>query len=350
MVVEDSRVSRELIVSTLNGDPRLSVISSVETAEAALRLIPRLAPDVISMDIRLPGMSGIEATRRIMQEWPTPIVVVARDLCGETVNRSMEALRAGAVSVVEKPAAESADAYKAMARSLCDQFASMSQVKVVRQRFNGPAHGRNSSPLPPHVQPNQDSAVEIVGIVASTGGPAAVAHVLNGLGASFMPPVLLVQHMGGEFLRGYADWLNSICDQTVLLAADAEKPRPGHVYVAPGGHHLTYQRGRMRLVRSASVRGHVPSGDVLLASLAHLGRRAAGVVLTGMGDDGARGLLKMRTEGSHTVVQDEATSAVYGMPAAALALGAALEQLPVEAIAARIIHADGRGNSKAKPS
>jgi two-component system, chemotaxis family, protein-glutamate methylesterase/glutaminase len=353
MVVEDSLVSRELIVSTLNADPRLSVISSVETAEAALRLIPRISPDVICMDIRLPGMSGIEATRHIMQEWPTPIVVVARDLCSETINRSMEALSAGAVSVVEKPSAESAGAYKAMARSLCDQFASMSQLKVVRQRFNRSPQGRTEAPLSRDLAlglRGTEGAIEVVGIAASTGGPAAVARVLHGLGASFAPAVLVVQHMGSEFLKGYADWLDSICEQTVLLARDLERPRVGHVYIAPGDHHLTYQRGRMRLVRAVSARGHVPSGDALLASLADLGRMAAGVVLTGMGDDGARGLLKMRSAGGHTIVQDETTSAVYGMPAAAMALGAAVERLPIGAIAARIMQLDGSGRSRAKLS
>lgn len=343
MVVEDSPVARELIISTLNSDARLKVICSVETAERALRLIPRMKPDVICMDVRLPGMNGIEATRRIMEEFPTPIVVVAADLRSETINRSMEALRAGAIAVIEKPKIESVASYKAMARSLCNQFVNMSKVKVVRQRFNGTPWKRvETRPAvlepPPALRFSARSEIEVVGVVASTGGPAAVAHLLQGLEADPSIPVLLVQHMGNEFLEGYAGWLNSLCIQTVALARELTSPQRGHVYVAPGGHHLTFENGQIRLVREAARAGcHVPSGDTLFASLAKsLGPRAIGVLLTGMGDDGARGLLQMREAGAHTIVQDRETSAVYGMPGAAMAMGAAREELPIGAIAGRI--------------
>jgi two-component system chemotaxis response regulator CheB len=300
-----------------------------------------MAPDVICMDVRLPGMNGIEATRRIMEEFPTPIIVVAADLRSETINKSMEALRAGAMAVVEKPTVESVDAYKAMARSLCNQFVNLSRVKVVRQRFNGTPWKRSEvlSPPPASLAPHRfASEIEVVGVAASTGGPAAVAHLLQGLEADLSTPVLLVQHMGSEFLQGYAAWLNSLCLQTVALASNFESPQPGHVYVAPGQHHLTFEQGKMRLIRDGGKgHNHVPSGDVLFASLAaSVGPRAVGVLLTGMGDDGARGLLQMREAGAHTIVQDRTTSAVYGMPAAAVALGAAQEELPIGAIAPRV--------------
>jgi two-component system, chemotaxis family, protein-glutamate methylesterase/glutaminase len=340
MVVEDSPVARELIVDTLNSDPRLSVVCAVDTGEKALRMVPRVKPDVISMDIRLPGMNGIEATRRIMEEHPTPIVVVAADLSNDTINNSMEALRAGALSVVEKPTIDSADAYAAMARRLCGQFVNMSTVKVVRQRFNPPVPPRQASPpvIPlPRPPATSNGAVDIVGIVASTGGPPAVATVLQGLGAAFPAPVLVVQHMGAGFLEGYASWLNTVCDIDVLLARDGVRPEPGRVYVGPGRYHLTYRDGRLRLVNDWTERGHVPSGDRLFESLAtSVGPRGLGVLLTGMGQDGAAGLLAMRQAGARTIGQDRATCAVYGMPAAAKAMGAVCEELPIGDVAVRV--------------
>jgi two-component system chemotaxis response regulator CheB len=349
MVVEDSPLSRELLTLVLNGDPRLRVDCAVDCAETALRLLPGLAPDVISMDIRLPGIDGIEATRRIMADCPTPIVVVAADCRNETINNSMEALRAGALAVVEKPTVESADAYSAMARRLCDQFVNMSQVKVVRQRFNGlpsrrlPAHPLPRGPLPhASLGAPTTAAFDIIGIVASTGGPAAIAKLLRGLDGRMMPPMLVVQHMAPAFLEGYAGWLATVCGRDVVLASDLEEPVAGRVYVAPGNSHLSYRGGRIRLVADNKGSGHVPSGDVLFASLAaSAGARALGVLLTGMGDDGARGLLELRQAGGHTIGQDQATSAVYGMPAAACALGAVTEQFPIGAIADRVVQLAG---------
>ena len=338
MVVEDSPVARELIVDTLNSDQRLSVVCAVESGEKALRLVPRIKPDVISMDVRLPGMNGIEATRRIMEEHPTPIVVVAADLSKETVNNSMEAIRAGALLVVEKPTIDSAEAYAAMARKLCSQFVNLSTVKVVRQRFNS-AQRRQAEPVVPlpRLPIIPTGGIDVVGIVASTGGPPAVANVLQGLGAGFPAPVLVVQHMGAGFLEGYASWLNTVCDIEVVLAKDGVEPLPGRVYVGPGRYHLTYRAKRLHLVADWSERGHVPSGDELFNSLAaSVGPRGLGVLLTGMGQDGAAGLLAMRQAGARTIGQNRATCAVYGMPAAAMAMGAVAEELALDTIAPRV--------------
>jgi two-component system chemotaxis response regulator CheB len=360
MVVEDSPVARELIINVLNADSRLSVECAVDSAEQALRLLPKMAPDVISMDIRLPGMNGIEATRRIMELCPTPIVVVAADFKSETINNTMEALRAGALAVVEKPTIESADAYGAMSRRLCDQFVNMSEVKVVRQRFNSaPARQETyrSAPSRLDLTPRSNVTVpartfDLIGIVASTGGPAAVARVLQGFGTAVLPPILIVQHMASNFIEGYADWLNSVCSLDVRLARDLEEPRPGQVYVAPGQCHLTVRAGQIRLIADKTGAGHVPSGDMLFGSLASFGPRGLGVLLTGMGNDGANGLLEMRNAGAHTIVQDQVTSAVYGMPAAACAIGAATEQFAIGFIADRIVslaHEAPRSNGRVVP-
>jgi len=346
MVVEDSPVARELITNTVNADPRLRVVCAVDTAEKALRLLPGIAPDVISMDIRLPGMNGIEATRQIMERCPTPIVVVAADCRNDTVKVSMEALRAGALTVVEKPSIESAESYGAMSRRLCDQFVNMSKVRVVRQRFNGTRphsteRRRQTAKQPVRARPvmdSPDSAIEVIGVVASTGGPAAIARLLQGLSPAFPVPILVVQHMAGNFLEGYAAWLDSVCGLEVGLARDTEKAVPARVYVAPGECDLIYRAGRIRLITSQRSAGHSPSGDALFGSLADLGPRAIGILLTGMGDDGARGLLEMHNSGARTLAQDKESSAVYGMPAAACALGAVNEQLPICSIAGRLTH------------
>jgi two-component system chemotaxis response regulator CheB len=330
MVVEDSAVARALLVDTLNSDPRIDVVAAVETGEAAVRLLPRLAPDVISMDVRLPGMSGIEATRRIMELHPTPVIVVAADMTRTTTANAMEAMLAGALLVVEKPTIESAGAYRAMAARLCDQFVALSSLRVVRQRFNRP---------PVDVRPfiGRPGPIEVVGIVASTGGPPAVANLLAALGPDFGAPVLVVQHMGAGFLDGFADWLAITTGLAVRLARDGEKTAKGCVYVGPGGHHLGYADGVIRLLPAEGGGGnHVPSGDALFSSLAAVGPRALGVLLTGMGDDGAAGLLALHAAGGVTIGQDKATSAVYGMPAVAKALGAVGEELALQRIGPRI--------------
>ena len=347
MIVEDSPVAQELIARALRSDPRLRVSCAVETAERALGVLRFADVDVISMDIRLPGIDGIEATRRIMEERPTPIVILAADARNDTVKTSMEALRAGALAVVKKPAVESAESYGAMARHLCDQFVNLSQVRVVRQRFNGArgdsGEGRMAaaSPLARRARTGPPAGraapIEALAIVASTGGPAAVATVLQGLGRGLPVPVLVVQHMASEFIEGYASWLDAICAMDVALARDLEAPVPGRAYVAPADRHMIHRAGRLRLIDPQAAGGPVPSADVLLGSLADsLGDRAIGVILTGMGADGAYGLLEMRRHGARTLGQDRHSSAVYGMPAAARGLGAVEAELPIGAMADRI--------------
>lgn len=340
MIVDDSRVIREFLTQVIARDPRLQVVAAVESGEQAMRVLTHVAPDVISMDICLPGWNGFETTRRIMAERPTPIVVVAADAGPTEPKASLDALRAGALSVLEKPAGNSLGDYEAFAERLCTQLAIMSQVRVVTQR-NG-FRPRAAPAAKPRTTSHQGNARptdkhELVGIVASTGGPNALVEVLNGLGPEFPLPVLIVQHMTQSFSSAFVEWLDDVCAAPVREAQQGMRPEAGHVYVAPADRHLVLRPSRLGLEDGPLVCMQRPSGTVLFQSLAAtLRSQAIGVLLTGMGEDGAEGLLALREAGGHTIAEDESTAVVYGMPGAAVALGAVGESLPLPRIAPRL--------------
>ncbi|MDF2689714.1 MAG: chemotaxis response regulator protein-glutamate methylesterase [Microvirga sp.] len=344
MVVEDSLVVRQLLVHIIASDPRLVVAAAVSSAEEALREIGRVRPDVISMDIRLPGMDGLEATRRIMAEHPTPIVVIASSIEDSSLKISMNALRAGALTVVEKPVGLSSDGYAAIASTICTQLYIMSQVPVVRQRSFVPWREAGAPRREPEWSAMRPS---IMGIAASTGGPPALAKVLGALPPDFPMPILLVQHMGAPFMEGFASWLNGLVSLEVRLAQDQEIPKPGQVYVAPGDRHLLLSSaGTLKLSAEPPLGNQRPSATMLFQSMAHsLGRRGLGVILTGMGEDGAQGLVELRQAGGYAVAEDESTAVVYGMPAAAARMGGVNVSLPLDLIAPRVLRL-ARGESE----
>jgi two-component system, chemotaxis family, protein-glutamate methylesterase/glutaminase len=332
MIVEDSVVVRALLESIIGQDPRLAIVASLGSAEEALAMLNRVSPDVISMDIRLPGMDGIEATRRIMAEKPTPIVVVSASVDTDELKISLNALRAGALAVVEKPLGPTHASYQAMAKHICSQLFLMSDVKVVRRHAissRRPAETKRPAPLGPF---------RMLGIVASTGGPQALAQVLGGLPKDFPVPVAVVQHIVPAFLAGFASWLKDVCPFDTSIAKHGEHPLPGIVYVAPPGTHLSVHAGRFRLIKGEPVSYQCPSGTVLFQGMAQsYGAAALGVLLTGMGDDGAQGLLELREAKGYTIAEDISTAVVYGMPDKAVKLGAVCESLPVHAIANRLL-------------
>ncbi len=289
------------------------------------------------MDIRLPGMDGLEATRRIMSKNPVPIVVVASSIeSGKWNTIPMEALRAGALAVLEKPSGTSNAEYRALAERLCTQLVIMSQVKLVRRNGHREpdattAHLRRSW----HGGPG---TFRMLGIVCSTGGPGALVQLLGALGPAFPLPILLVQHMTGSFLEGFASWLEDVSRFPVSIVNDGAVPVPSALHIAPADRHLRLEAGRLRLDAGNPISFQRPSGTVLFQSMAEsLGANALGVLLTGMGDDGASGLLDIRRSGGYTIAEDESTAAVYGMPAAAVLLGAVCESLPLPAIAPRVL-------------
>lgn len=338
LLVEDSAVVRELLTHIISSDARLEVAAAVESAEEALRVLPRLRPDVISMDIRLPGMNGLEATQRIMADYPTPIVVVAGSVHSEDLNIAMNALKAGALSVVEKPHGLSHDNYAAEAHRICTQLYIMSDVQVIRQRRPLAATPAASPPARPRVLANPPpGALAMVGVVASTGGPNALVQLLQGLGSDWELPIAIVQHISSGFHRGFVEWLDGVVPQSVRVAEHGVVPQRRTVYVAPPDRHLEMGADRFRLDDSPPLKLQRPSGTRLFNSLAvSLGPRAAGVLLTGMGDDGADGLVALREAGGYTIAEDATTCVVYGMPAAAVERGGAVESLPLTAIAPRL--------------
>lgn len=329
MIVEDSRTVREHLEHIISSDPRLEVIASASSGEEALRKLETLTPDVISMDIRLPGMNGFETTRRIMTIKPTPIVVVSASIESEDLKVSMNALRAGALAVVEKPVGQSHADYQASAEGIRTKLVIMSEVRVIRQRFRPavePGGGPPSRPL------------ELIAMVASTGGPNALTRILNQFSRDFPLPILIVQHIAASFMEGFAVWLGEVCPLPVSIAKEGEIPLAGHIYLAPAQAHLIVDRGRMQHDDSPPLCMQKPSGSLLFDSLARTyGPRALGVLLTGMGEDGASGLTAMHRAGAYTIAEDESTAVVYGMPAAAVRMGGASESLPLDLIGPRIL-------------
>ncbi|MGV3663666.1 MAG: chemotaxis-specific protein-glutamate methyltransferase CheB [Prosthecobacter sp.] len=356
MIVEDSRTVSEFLQHIINRDPRLNVVANVRSGEEALESLGSVCPDIISLDIRLPGMNGLEATQRIMNERPTPIVVVSSDVEDDELNISMNALRAGALAVVQKPVGLKHADYENLASELCTKLAIMSEVRVIRQRYRtfapkvetrsvpvtsgaaSASFSASSSALPNGRLDGRGAPPRVLGLVASTGGPNALVQVLNSLSSVVSVPILLVQHITPGFVRGFVGWLNDVVPGlSVVEAAQGMELKPRTVYVAPAGRHLALGVPfHVQLTDAPAVNAQRPSGTVLFRSLAGQGSAAAGVLLTGMGEDGALGLRDMHEAGAYTIVEDESTAVVYGMPAAAVRLGAASAVLPLGEIGPRL--------------
>jgi two-component system, chemotaxis family, protein-glutamate methylesterase/glutaminase len=345
LIIEDSQVIRHFLEHIIGSDPRLEVAAAVGSAEEGMESLHQVSPDVISLDIRLPGMSGFEATRKIMNEKPTPIVVCSASVESEDLRITMNALRAGALAVVEKPVGTTHADYQMLAQRLCTQLVIMSDVKVVRQRASAnsksdPKLTKTATPVfrPEALTLPDSRAIRVVGIGASTGGPNAVVRVLTDLGPDFHLPILLVQHMMPTFLDGFVSWLSSVTPFPVAVAKHGEVASPGKVYVAPADRHIELEGLRIVISSKELASLQRPSATTLFASMARTARsQGVGILLTGMGDDGADGLLELRRAGGYTVAEHESTAVVYGMPKAAVDRGAACECLPLEEIGPRVL-------------
>jgi two-component system chemotaxis response regulator CheB len=345
LIAEDSAVVRALLVRILLADPAIEVVGEARDGLEAVRLTQELRPDVVTMDIRMPLLDGFEATRQIMESTPTPIVVVSASVNEADLNITFNAIKAGALAVVEKPRGLTHPEYESIAAQLRRTIRAMAGVKLVRRwrrerasQADVPAAQPAIRPRPPLRAPAPGSGVRVVGVGASTGGPAALLTLFGGLPPAMPCPVLAVQHIAPGFGTGLVRWLAAELRRDVRTAGDGERAEAGVIYIAPDGAHLELaERGRLRLSQAPPYRGHRPSVNALFASLARLaGLHAIGVVLTGMGDDGAEGLLAMRRAGAVTIAQDEATATIYGMPRVAAEIGAAEHVLALDAIAPAI--------------
>ena len=332
LVVEDSLTARKHIVEVLSADPTFEVVAEAADGRQAIELCERHRPDVVSMDMVLPVMSGLAATEWIMAYCPTPIVVVSASMNRGEVFRTYDAIAAGAVDVLPKPTGDVASSEWAARLKFVLRIAA--RIKVVTHPRGRLGAVNAQSVAPP--QPPPGSPARVVAIGASTGGPSAVRRLLMDLPAGFPVPILLVLHIGAPFDESLADWLDAQTPHRVAFAVDGENlfDGPPRVRMAPGNHHLLVERGKVRLGSGPERHSCRPSVDVMFESLAtEVGASAAGVLLTGMGRDGADGLLAIRRAGGHTIAQDEATCVIYGMPRAAVEIGAAASVLSLDAIA-----------------
>lgn len=333
VVVEDSMVQRRHLVDVLEADRDITVVGEAGTAIEAIDLVAQLLPNVVTLDLQIPGGGGQYALEQIMACTPTPVLVLSGTVYNQTSAPAIDALVAGAMLAVPKPLVWT----PALEEELRRNVRMLRNVPVVRHLKGRlrPSPAKTDSVI----RRDPSGATRVVAIAASTGGPPALATVLVGL-AGLDAAVMIVQHLHADFVSGLLDWMTRVSPLPVVLAVHGEVARAGHVHIAPGGAHLRLAPGGRVELTTRPVTIHRPSADQLFASVAtHAGSGAIGVLLTGMGEDGAAGLAAMRRAGARTIAQDEATCAVFGMPRAAQRLGAVEQMLPLASIANAIMRA-----------
>lgn len=334
VIVEDSPVAREFLTYLLTSDPEIQVVGIARNGAEALDVVKEKRPDVITMDIHMPIMDGFEATRRIMETVPTPIVIVSGSIGATEVTSTFRAIEAGALAVVRRPPGMNHDAFEAGSRELLQTVKLMSEVKVVRRTLRTPL-GHAVAPLPVARVTRVGGGFQAIAIGASTGGPPVLQRILSELPRDLPMPVFIVQHIAKGFVQGFAEWLSGAAHFPVHVASHGEAALPGRGYVPPDGLHMGVMAGlHIALSDQPPENGLRPSVSHLFRSVAQvLGPNAVGVLLTGMGRDGADELKTMRNCGAVTIVQNEESSIVHGMPGEAIKLDAAMHVLPPEGIA-----------------
>jgi two-component system, chemotaxis family, protein-glutamate methylesterase/glutaminase len=337
LVVEDSPTVRKHLIDILASAPDIEIVGEADDGKRAIEICQRVRPDVITMDMMMGLMSGLAATEYIMAHFPTPILVVSASINRGELFKIYDALAAGAVDVLEKPTGlEDAGVWE---RRFIDMVKLVSRIPVIthpRGRLSGIAAGKlTGARISSGSTVNQ---LNVVAIGASTGGPGAVREILRSLPAQFRTPILLVLHINEPFGTAFADWLDAQTSRRVTYARDGMgvASAAGQVVVAPADRHMFVREGLLHLSRGPERHSCRPSIDVLFESVAvEYGAGAVACLLTGMGRDGAQGLLKIRQAGGVTIAQDEATSVVYGMPREAALIGAAMHVLRLGDIGAR---------------
>ncbi len=326
VVVDDSPTARALLVAILTQDPELEVVGEAADGAGAVALAQRLKPDVMTIDLHMPGLGGLDAIRRIMNESPTPIVVVSASIEPDDVTSSIKALEAGAVTALPKPPGVDATDFAERSRQLAATVRAMAEVKVVRRW--------RSAPPVAVVPPSLGGKPAVVAIAASTGGPAALYRIFSELPAACDAPILVVQHITPGFLSGLVEWWSSGSAARIKVAEPGETLVAGTIYVAPDGNHLGLaNRYTIEISCLPAIGGLRPSATFLFQSVARLyGSGVLALMLTGMGRDGVDGLFSVRAAGGRVVAQDEESSVVFGMPGAAAQAGLVNLMLPLEGI------------------
>jgi two-component system chemotaxis response regulator CheB len=345
LLVEDSITTRLFLTHLLESDPQIHVIGAVRDGQEALDFVRETQPDVVVMDIHMPRLDGFEATRLMMESHPVPIVI-----CSATANIkdtvvTFRAMEAGAIACVEKPSSREDRNLEDTSATLLQTVKLMSEVKVVRRYPRQRPAPNAAAPTTP-----RPAEFRLIGIGASTGGPPVLQTILGSLPKDFATPILVVQHIARGFVAAMAEWLNHTTALQIQIASHGTYPQPGHVYLAPDDFHMGVGNGGAIVLSREAPHEHLrPAVSFLFRSLAQTcGANALGVLLTGMGRDGAAELKTMKDRGAITIAQDKESSAVHGMPGAAIELGGATHVLPPERIAQIIITLVNHRNREAQ--
>ncbi|MGN6473363.1 MAG: chemotaxis-specific protein-glutamate methyltransferase CheB [Mycobacteriales bacterium] len=369
VIVDDSATQRRFIRAAMSSDPMLQVVGEARTGRDAVALVERLQPTAVIMDLHLPVMNGIEAIERIMANRPTPIVVYSAFVDGADRENAVSALAAGAIDVMAKPGPDDSARLSEYAEELRQRLRVAGRVRVITHprgrlgmskssittvNLDGPGQratpkpttAKKEAPFRPAPRPSDpldllaEREFEVLAIGASTGGPQALATLLSDLPTRTSVAIVVIQHMADGFMEGLTRWLDDVCPLPVVLGEHGKRITPGVVTIAPGGlNMLVHEHMRVTTQQAPPTQYHVPGIDVTFTSIAeNYGAAAAGILLTGMGRDGALGLKRMRDRGALTIGQDESTSAVYGMPAAAKSEDAVDLQLPLPDISVALQH------------
>ena len=336
LIIDDSAVVRQALTEILESDPEIHVMGTAADPYQGAARIAQTVPDVITLDVEMPRMDGLTFLKKIMSQHPLPVVVIST-LTSRGSDSAMLALEYGAVEVIEKPHLYGSPSLESRI-CLIDAVKAAASAKITRRRFQQRIpNGESVRPYEPPSSSMVQTTDKVIAVGASTGGTEAILEFLKGMSVDGYG-IVIVQHMPEVFTRSFAQRLNTICSISVKEAAQGDSVLRGHALIAPGNHHMELRRSGARyyvhLHREELVNRHRPSVDVLFRSVAtYAGRNAIGIIMTGMGRDGAQGLYEMRNAGAETIAQDEETCVVYGMPKEAVKLGAAQQILPLGAIA-----------------
>jgi two-component system chemotaxis response regulator CheB len=342
LIVDDSSTARNLLKLLLSEDPQFEIIGIVSNGREAVEFAEKEKPDVISMDIHMPEMNGFEATREIMENNPVPIVIVSTAYNPNETQLSFKALEAGALKIMPRPFGPGHPDFLKHGKSYRSILKSLSEVKVIKRHRSNLAHSEVRQQEQKNLaQPNKELYRDTCGVVAigsSAGGPSALQVILNTIKQDFPAPILIVQHIEKGFAEGFAHWLGTVTQIPVCIPKNGETLMPGCAYLPSGDHHLGVSKEGIAFISSAPAEnGLRPSVSFLFRSVGtHYGKRAVAIMLSGMGRDGAEELKYMKDMGAYTIVQDEESALVYGMPGEAIRLNAFCRILPPERMARAI--------------